>query len=71
MKGAPEMVIKQCTFYLKNATPIPMSAKDVERIGDVVTAMASRGLRGIASSALDLYCTIRCSLVPAHDIVKF
>lgn len=47
MKGAPETVVKQCSFYLKNDTPVPISAKDVERVGDVVTAMASKGLRGI------------------------
>ncbi|EDO35616.1 predicted protein [Nematostella vectensis] len=48
VKGAPENVMRQCTSYYKNGSAVPMTAKDVERIGDAVLAMSSRGLRVIA-----------------------
>ena len=46
-KGAPEKVFQQCTSYYKQGSVIPLGAKDWEMFSDAVSAMSSKGLRGM------------------------
>lgn len=52
MKGAPEKVLQQCTSYYKQGSILPVSSKDWELLTDAVSAMSSKGLRGMLQGSL-------------------
>ena len=52
MKGAPEKVLQQCTSYYKQGSILPVGTKDWELLTDAVSAMSSKGLRGMLQGSL-------------------
>lgn len=52
MKGAPEKVLQQCTSYYKQGSILPVNTKDWELLTDAVSAMSSKGLRGMLQGSL-------------------
>ncbi len=47
-KGAPDVVIQKCTFYLKNGSPVPMTDAYRQEILSANKNMADRALRVLA-----------------------
>ena len=47
-KGAPDVVIQKCTFYLKNGSPVPMTGAYRQEILSANKNMADRALRVLA-----------------------
>ena len=63
MKGAPEMVLRQCTSHLRNGTVTALTGRDVERLRDAASAMAHRGLRGTLPAVVALLTSVFLFLV--------
>ena len=47
-KGAPDVIIEKCEYYLENGRPVPMTEAYVERILEQNKAMADKALRVLA-----------------------
>jgi len=47
-KGAPDVIIQKCDFYLENGKPVPMTTEYVEQILAANKAMADKALRVLA-----------------------
>ncbi len=47
-KGAPDVIIQRCDYYLKNGKPVPMTKEYVDQILAANKAMADKALRVLA-----------------------
>ena len=62
-KGAPDMILDRCTHYLRNGSPVPMTAEYRAEILNANKAMADRALRVLAC-ALRSWETMPASCTP-------
>ena len=54
MKGAPEMIIKRCTHYMKHGEPRPMDPKFMDAFTKTYEVLGSKGERVLGCAYFDL-----------------
>lgn len=52
-KGAPDRVLKQCSFMMKNGEIVPITSRDRERIQAVVKELSGQALRVLAAAMVE------------------